>query len=198
MSYRDDPAGFEQRLNAKLQPESIRATLAFAGLYQMTYEMLRCAVLDKVREFYSFSLTADGSMSDKEQERYRLGVLSLAPKNKFRASLVWLVNRTAIRQSQADRLDAVYAHRHSLAHELVKYIVDPVANPDIELLSDAISTLRDLHRFWVDVELSNGGFLLPDGSEVGEFDADEVVPLSLIVLQQCLDAYLDGLAATES
>lgn len=195
MSYKDDPVGYEQRLNDKLQPAVIRGTLAFAGLYQVTHEMLKHAVLDKVREFYCFGLEPDGSMTDKEHEEYQRHVVSLAPKNKFRASLLWLVQSNAITQDQADRLDAIYAHRHSLTHELLKYLVDPDANPEVNLFVDAITTLKDLHRFWIDIELSTGGFFLPDGSDVGDVDPDEVMPLSLVVLQQCMDAYLDGLAA---
>lgn len=36
VGYQDDPIGYEQRLNAKLRPDIIRGTLAFAGLYQVT------------------------------------------------------------------------------------------------------------------------------------------------------------------
>jgi hypothetical protein len=193
VGYEDDPVGYQQRLSAKLHPDIIRGTLAFAGLYQVTHEMLKHAVLDKVREFYCLGLDADYSMTADEQEQYRLQVLSLAP-NRFRASLLWLVQSNAITQVQADQLDSIYAHRHSLTHELVKYIIDPDIDPDVDLLIDAVTTLKDLHRFWVDVELSSGGFFFPDGSDVGDVDAHEVMPLSLIVLQQCMDAYVDGIA----
>lgn len=129
-------------------------------------------------------------MAPDEQEQYRLRVLSLAP-NKFRASLLWLVNNDAITQDQADRLELIRDHRDDLVHELVKYVIDPDENPDADLLVDALNTLNDLHRFWIDVELSTGGFFLPDGSDVGDVDAEEVIPLSLMILQQCLDAYLE-------
>jgi hypothetical protein len=135
---------------------------------------------------------ADGSMTDAEKEAYRLHVLSLA-SDRFRASLLWLVQQNAITQAQADRLDSIYAHRHSLTHELVKCIVDPDIDPDIDLLSDAITTLKELHRYWIDIELSTGGFFLPDGSDASDVDPDEVMPLSLVVLQQCLDAYIAGI-----
>jgi len=54
-------------------------------------------------------------------------VRAKAPKNRFRASLLWLVEGEAITLSQADRLDEIHAHRHELSHELVKYIVDPAS-----------------------------------------------------------------------
>jgi hypothetical protein len=199
MGYQDDPVGYEQRLNAKLRPDVIRGTLAFAGLYQVTHEMLKHAVLDKVREFFCLGVDLDGSssMAAEEQEQYRHHVLSLAP-NKFRASLLWLVKNNAITQSQADRLDSIRTHRDDLVHELVKYVIDPDEDPDVELLVDAITTLKDLHSFWINVELSTGAFFLPDGSDVGDVDAEDVMPLSLIVLQHCLDAYPDGNATAAS
>ncbi|WP_204801738.1 hypothetical protein [Mycobacterium riyadhense] len=192
MSYHDDPVGYEQRLRAKLKPDIIRGTLAFAGLYQITHEMIKHAVLDKVREFYCLDVSLDGScsMTQEEKEQYRVRVLSLAP-NKFRASLLWLVNNEAITQVQADRLELIRSHRDDLVHELVKYVIDSDENPDVDLLVDALNTLKDLHRFWIDVELSTGGFFLPDGCDVGDVDVEEVMPLSLMILQQCLDAYLE-------
>lgn len=164
VGYHDDPVGYEQRLNAKLQPDIIRSTLAFAGLYQVTHEMIKHAVVDKVRECFCLEIDLDGScsMTAKQSERYRHCVLSLAP-NRFRASLLWLVNNNAITQIQADRLDSIRTHRDDLVHELVKYVIDPDEDPDVELLVDAITTLKDLHRFWIDVELSAGGFFFRTG-----------------------------------
>jgi hypothetical protein len=37
--------------------------------------------------------------------------------------------------------------RPSRTHELVRYIVDADADPDVGLLVDAIVILKDLHRF---------------------------------------------------
>lgn len=196
MSYKDDPVGYEQRLKAKLRPDVIRGTLAFAGLYQVTHEMIKHTVLIKVREFFCSDLNLDGSdsMTVEENERYRCSVLALA-ENRFRASLLWLVKNDAITQIQADRLELVRGHRDDLVHELIKYLIDPDEDPDVDLLVDAIATLKDLHRFWINVELSTGGFFRSDGSDVGDVEADEVVPLSMMVLQQCLDAYLEGMAS---
>jgi hypothetical protein len=67
--------------------------------------MLKHTVLDKVRELYCLGLDANCSVPAEEEEQYRLRVLPLAP-NRFRASLLWLVQRNAIAQAQADRLDS--------------------------------------------------------------------------------------------
>lgn len=46
----EDQEAYRQLLEAKLQPDRIRATLGFAGLYQMTHELIKTAVLEKVRD----------------------------------------------------------------------------------------------------------------------------------------------------
>ncbi len=185
-----DPEAYRQRLEAKLEPERIRATLAFAGLYQMTHQLIKTAVLDEVRQFYWRGID-EGAMVYDDQA-YAERVLAKSPKNKFRASLLWLVEAAAVTLAQADRLDDIYAHRHDLSHELIKYIVDPDFEPDIDLFSDALTTLQAIRRFWTGIEKDIGAF-----EDFGDVDLDEVTPLSLYVLEICIDAYVVGLAVPE-
>ena len=56
---------YEQRLMAKLQPAAIRSALSFAGLYQMTHEMLKQAILEKVRNFYCMGFDQAGFKFDE-------------------------------------------------------------------------------------------------------------------------------------
>jgi len=185
-----DPEAYRRRLEAKLRPERMRATLGFVGLYQMVHELIKTAVLAEVREFYWQGIE-DGVMVYDEQA-YAEDVLVTAPKNKFRASLLWLVQGDAITLAQADRLDDIYAHRHELSHELIKYIVDPDFEADVELLTDALTILKAIRRFWTSIEKDIGSF-----EDFGDVDLDEVTPLSLAVLQMCIDAYVAGLPASE-
>lgn len=67
-------------------------------------------------------------------------------------------------------------------------MIDPDFEPELELFSDALSILRDLRRFWTGIEKDIGSF-----EHLGDVDLDEVVPASLMVLQMCLDAYVEGL-----
>lgn len=150
----------------------MRATLGFAGLYQMTHELIKTAVFDEVHEFY-WRGVEDGAMVYDEQA-YTENVLVRAPKSKFRASLLWLVEGDAITLTQADRLEDIYAHRQDLSHELIKYIVDPDFEPDVELFTDALMILRAIRRFWTSIENDIGSF-----EDFGDVDLDEVMPLSL-------------------
>jgi hypothetical protein len=180
-----DPGELAQ-LEAKLQPERIRATLSFAGLYQLTHEMIKQAVLDQVRSFYLRGFDESGYLYDEDS--YRAQVLS-RHKQKFRASLLWLVESNAITLAQADRLQEIQDHRHDLTHELVKYIADVKFEPKLALFVDALTILRDLNRFWTQVEIDIGTF---DG--YGDITTDDAIPLSLHILQLCVDAYGEGLS----
>lgn len=189
MRSQDDPEGYRLALEAKLQPDRIRATLGFAGLYQMTHELIKAAVLDEVREFYWRGIQ-DGVIV-YDEKRYAVEVLAKVPESKFRASLLWLVAGEAITLAQADQLDDIYAHRHDLSHELLKYIVDPAFEPDVDLLTDALATLKAIRRFWTSIEKDIGTF-----EDFEDIDIDEVTPLSIGILQMCIDAYVAGLPAS--
>ena len=87
-----DPNSYKARLEAKLQPARVRATRAFAGLFQLTHEMLKSTVLDDVKSLYGYISVGDGS----GEYEYRRKVLDLVPGKPFRASLPWLQNMDAI------------------------------------------------------------------------------------------------------
>jgi hypothetical protein len=187
MAEEFDKEAYRAILEAKLQPARIRATLAFAGLYQVTHELIKESVMDELRNFYYAGIDETGILVD--EPRYAAEVLALDPKRrKMRASLLWLVKSGAITLAQADRLDEIYEHRHELAHELGKYIVDPAHEPDMNLFTDAVEVLRDVLRYWALVEIASGTF-----EDHGNIDVDDVMPGRLLLLQMCIDAYVDGL-----
>ncbi len=180
-----DPEAFRRALEAKLEPEQIRATLAFAGLYQIAHELIKQAVLDEVRGFFWLGIQ-DGVMI-YDEPAYAREVLRRAPKNRFLASLSWLVVGGAVTSEQADRLELIVDHRHELTHELLKYIFDPDFEPNVELLTDALDILKSIRRFWTGIEADIGTF-----DHLGDVDLDAVAPLSLVALQMCIDAYVQG------
>lgn len=184
----------ERRLLAKLQPDAVRSTLAFAGLYQLAHEMLKKAILEDVRGFYAFGVDDAGPILDKrmyEQHVLEPGRIPGRPRlNEFRACVAWLVRSGALRQGQADRLDQIYDHRHELTHDLGQFLIDVDREPDVTLFTDALEILKSIHRFWVQVEADIGTF---DEIPADELDLDAVTPLSLALLQICIDGYVSGL-----
>ena len=72
VAYPDNPKEYMKQLEAKLQPQVIRATLSFAGLYQITHEMIKQSVLEEVRLFYRRGFDETGWLYDEEEYKRRV------------------------------------------------------------------------------------------------------------------------------
>jgi hypothetical protein len=156
--------------------------------------MLKRTVVEDVKGFYGHS-TVDGGTwfwGERGKKSYEHEVLLLAPKRPFQASLLWLQDAEAITPAQVTRLNEIYGHRHELTHELAKFIVDVDSEPDFDLLTDAVQILRDLVRFWAGIEKDIGTF-----DDHGNVNLDEVHSGSLLVLDMCIRAYVEGLNSPE-
>ena len=190
-----DTEQFLAELERKLQPATLRLTLAYASVFQLVHGQLKSLVLDKTRTYFSAELDAGEVVVD--EAAYRREVLDPSRQgggkpDRFLGSTMWLIRHGAISQTDADRLDQVYEQRHALTHNLAEFLVDPRRDPDPALLRDALAILRKIHTFWIDVELATGGFHTADLSyHHGDVDADEVWPLQLLFLYQCVDALTD-------
>lgn len=179
------PDDYEDRLRAKLAPERIRATLSFAGLIVIVYEMVKQAVEKDVREFYWRGFDESGMLYD--EEGYARDVKSL-DRSRFRASAKWLVKSGAITDEQVEVLELLYVHRNDIAHELAKYLIDVEYEPDADLFVQALGVLRDIRRFWTQMEIDIGTF-----ENHGDVTVDDVQPLSLSLLAMFIQAYGEGL-----
>lgn len=179
------PDNYEERLRAKLEFEQIRATLSFAGLVLIVYEMIKQAVVIDVREFYCAGFDESGMLYD--EEGYARDVRSL-DRSKFRASAKWLVNSGAITDEQTEVLERLHMHRTDIAHELAKYLIDPDFSPDINLFIQAMHVLIDIRKFWTRIEIDIGSF-----EAHGEVTVDDVQPFSIELLRMLVRAFADGL-----
>jgi hypothetical protein len=57
--------------------------MAFAGLYQLTHEMIKQVVLDKLRDFYCLGAIGPGDvMSDEELKQYDRDVLATGAEER--------------------------------------------------------------------------------------------------------------------
>lgn len=178
------PDDYEARLRAKLAPERIRATLSFAGLILIVYEMMKQAVVDDVRDFYFSGFDESGMLYD--EERYARDVRSL-DRSRFRASAKWLVKYGAITDEQTEVLERLYVHRKDIAHELAKYLIDVDHEPDADLFIEALQVLSDIRRFWTQIEIDFGTF-----EHHGDVTVDDVQPLSMSVLGLFIEAHSEG------
>ncbi|MEU1205717.1 hypothetical protein [Nocardia sp. NPDC005825] len=80
----------------------------------------------------------------------------------------------------------IYDHRHAVTRELIKYIVDPNERLDTDLFVEAVEILKAIKRFWA------GIVVYTTIDNPAEVDLDEVFTLDMMVLQQCVDAVIEG------
>lgn len=142
---------YADRLRVKLAPESMTQTLVQAGAFLSAYELIKLQVIDGVRDFY---WTGQENNGEKVlYPRYETDVCA-RDKSPYRASVAWLVENDAITQAQAQTLEKIHEHRHKIAHELPKILIDPDFEIDASLLIDAALALRSLDVFWGRISMS--------------------------------------------
>ena len=62
----------------------------------------------------------------------------------------------------------------------------------MDLFIDALTILRELNRFSTQIEIDIGTF-----AEHGDLDVEDAAPISLYILQLCVEAYGKGLEDTD-
>lgn len=131
-------------LQDKLQPDAVGVALLRAGAFLTGYELVKTAIIDKVRDFLDLGIDEDGPiMPTAFETRMRSG-----GDSEFKKSVNWLIQAEAITQSQADSLEEIRSHRHQIAHELYRFLIDPGVEVSVELLADLYGIMRSLDRFW--------------------------------------------------
>ncbi|MBK3640475.1 hypothetical protein [Streptomyces sp. MBT33] len=165
----------EQRLNAKLAPETVATTLMRAGCFLSAYELIKPQIIDSVHDFYWCGFK-DGE-HQYDEARYARDVVSLNPRSKYLASCAWLVDANALTDEHVATLAEIRAHRNEVAHELPKLLVDPDFEVRVDLLADAVEIVRRLGVFWGSIEAdTNPDF---DGQEI-DYDGIKSGPYLLM------------------
>ena len=164
MAVADDE--FAERLKLKLAPETVGVALIRAGAFLTGYELVKASILEGVRDFFLTGF--DVHEGKTYSQSYQLKVLPLG-KNPFDASLAWLVQNDALTAAQAAALDSSREHRHEVAHELARFLVDVDADVDVERLRTLHGIMRSLDRFWGSIEVD----IDPDFDGV-EVDRDHI------------------------
>ena len=167
----------KKRLERKLSPEHINANLQLASMYLVAYELLRSAIVDQVRSFYSKGF-GDGKLL-YDEDAYQAEVLS-RHKKVFEASCLWLQDHGVFEGPGVAELQRMREHRDRLAHELPSLMVDPEFEVDLSLLVQAQHHLLLVDRFW--------GAIAADLNEIppDEVDYDGIRSMSSLLLDHIM------------
>jgi hypothetical protein len=125
----------------KLTPEVMRETVNRAGLYLVTFEILKLQVVTETKSFFG--------AGPGDRSGYKSEVLSLAPKKSpFDGSVCWLEKVGAISSEEGDALIAIRNHRNEIAHELPNLLLSPDHGLSYENLSRCRELTNKLARWW--------------------------------------------------
>ena len=152
-----------------LDPDLLRETLVRTSIYLASYELLKSAIVDKHRYFY----TAPHSCSSKDST-------ARAPKDRFHASCIWFRDQGALDESDLETIEKIRKHRNEIAHELPKYFSDPKFEVNMGLFDAIRLVLEKVERWWIRIEMS----INPDYDQIDPYDIpdSEISSGSLIVM----------------
>lgn len=165
-----------------LNPDVLRPNLIVASIYIAAFELLKNAIVDRLRFFYTFGFDQNSTPTGR---KYPSEVLA-RNRSPVYASLDWLKKSQAIDSNDLAVFEKVKQLRNDLAHELTQMLRTglPAALP--ERFGEMVSLLDKIERWWlVNVEIpTNPDF---DGKEV---DAQDVIPGPLMGLRLLVDVAL--------
>ena len=162
---------YAQRLWRHLHHDNTRRVLTQAGLYLLTHELVKDAVIEDVKRFFSWEF--DDDRRPKVSDDYHRDVRAGGAKPAFEGSVDWLVERGALDQSQRAVLGALQDERNRVAHHALALVVDPSFNLNVAPLVGAADILKRIGYFFGQIQAStdpsyDGVDLGPDDVESGK------------------------------
>lgn len=175
-----------------LTPDILKRNLIVASLYLSAYEILKGAVIDQPKTFFT-DFTSEGF---KPGKKYREEVRSLH-KDEFQASCLWHLRNEIITQAEFDEIQVLRRHRNEIAHELASFLIDIDKEVNVQYLYAILRLLTKIDRWWI------MNFDLPvnpdyDGVEVNEEDVRSGRMLLLdVIIQSALESGGQSNTATD-
>jgi len=163
---------YERKLQERFTPEHLRHSLISASLFLSAYEFLKSRILANTRDHFVEGIDARGI---RYSSSYVSDVLSRDPKNRFRASCLWLAEMGAISSEDVEVAIRIRKHRNEVAHELAELVVDPDRAIDPGMFRESLRLIATLDRFW-------GAFAIDTDFEFEGENAVQEQPKSLGLL----------------
>ena len=151
--------------NKFLNPDAIKSNLILSALYLAAYELLKDAIIDNIRDFFSFEYRNGKAIPDRQYEDEVIRV----HKDLLYASCLWLSHNDVITESEVEEIKNIRRHRNQVAHELPKLLSDADLNLNTRYFLRIRELLEKIEVWWVkNVEIPvNSDF---DGVDVNEKD----------------------------
>jgi hypothetical protein len=147
----------QEKLLRLLDKDVLKENLAKAGLYVLAYEMLKDAIIDRPKGFFTMGRPTD--------EHYKEVVLNLHPRNTLIASLRWWQQAGVLTEQEFQDFLQLREHRNEIAHTLPNLLLKPDVQIDERKLVTIYQLLVKVDRWWLmEIEIPcNEDF---DGQEI--------------------------------
>jgi len=154
-----------------LHPAALRTNMITASLIITAYELLKDAVISRIRDFFSIG-------SKESSPKYRADVLS-KNKSPLYASLQWLKEVEAINDDDLVTFDLVKRFRNDLAHEPARFLTDGLPNEWPDRFNEIVKLVGKIEKWWIfNVEIpSNPEY---HGEEIKE---EDILPGAIMTLK---------------
>jgi len=158
------------------------AYLIVASIYITAFEILKSAIIERIKSFYSSGFDETGPLIEPE---YQSEVLS-RNKSPLYASLDWLKESAAITDDDIKSYESIKITRNYLAHEIPKLLIDGLPTELPVRLTELVGLLGKIERWWiVNVEIA----INPELSDQ-EVDEHAIIPGTIMGLQMMIDIAL--------
>ena len=131
-----------------LTPEIIKSNLVLSSLYLTAYEILKSAIIDRIRDIFTFD-DVDGNPIVDDQYRK----VSSVHRDLLHASCLWLEQNAVLTGNEIQEIASIRRHRNQIAHELPRLLSERDLDVNLEYFENPRTASQD--RNLVDTKLRN-------------------------------------------
>lgn len=152
-----------------LNKEEVKSNLIRSSLYLFSYELLKNAIVDKIKDFYSMGFDENGYIYSEKYNEVIVHRRINGKQNIFLSSLYWLEENGAITKDDITEIRAIREFRNTVAHKIDRILGDSDFNIDKNTEKKIFEFIRKIEVWWIkEVEiLTNPDF---DGKEIQDND----------------------------
>lgn len=161
-----------------LDPAVVAPSLFLATMFITTFEILKDAVVDRIRDFYTNGCDQNGPIISPDYQE------NVASRNKsiLYASLDWLIEYDVIDGRDLEMFERLKNTRNRLAHELFNIVTGQTESDHEVQFGTLVELLRKIEVWWVvNVEIPTNPEY--DGQEINE---EGIVPGAILSLQMLI------------
>ncbi len=158
-----------------LNPDVLRPRLLAASIYLIGFEALKYSIIERLRTFFCHGFNESGDVIDP---RYEADVLT-RKRSPVYASLDWLLEMGAIKESDLVTFERVKGCRNKIAHELLSAVGSDGLPQDFgNCLGEMVALLRKIEVWWI----INVDMAVDPEINAHEVDEDNIAPGPIVNL----------------